>query len=284
MDWPRARLSGLALAAMPYLLGVGLCAWYALQAPAIFAAQRHAELYRTVTLPEMLRNMGNDVHQRYLFYYFSNLAGTNKLKVFCLIFAAAGVIGLLFLRSPALRQTRRVLLIFSAIVYVAVAVIDDMKFPLYFIYCMPVFAACGAVWVYELWVKRGRARWLACPLLALSIAASTGGFGYKIYKDDYRTQYLPAVAEIKSDLHPGDIVMAGSELGFALGFGPPLVDDRYLGYFSGIRPQVYVMNEYYLPMLTPNLERAWAWSRQILQKDYRLAYQNALYKVYVQKD
>ena len=39
--------------------------------------------------------------------------------------------------------------------------------------------------------------------------------------------------------------MGGSELGFALGFGPERIDDRYLGYDTGKRPDVYVENGYY---------------------------------------
>jgi len=283
LDWKRIRWSGLLLAMIPYLIGVGVCVWYILQAPQIFVAQRHAELYRTSSFTSTLWNLVNDAGERYVYYYFSGLAGINKLKVLSLFFAVAGIVGLIFVSRPALKETRRVLLVFSAIAYLALAVIDNMKLPVYFIYSMPVFTACGAVWMYEWWIRGGTRRLLATGLFVASAAATIGGFSYKIYKNDYRNEYLPAIAEVRKDLRPGYLLMAGSELGFGLGFRPPLTDDRYLGYFSGSRPQIYVMNDYYVGMPEPALERAWASSRQTLREHYHLAFQNALYKIYVQK-
>ena len=61
---------------------------------------------------------------------------------------------------------------------------------------------------------------LPCCLLAAFIATNVGGVGYRIYKNEYHNLYDPAVAAIRNSLPPGGLVMGGSELGFALGFGP----------------------------------------------------------------
>jgi hypothetical protein len=70
--------------------------------------------------------------------------------------------------------------------------------------------------------------------------------------------------------------MGGSELGFALGFGPELIDDRYLGYVSGKRPDVFVENPYY-----GRIGPAGKTADALLRNQYHLAFQNRDYKVYV---
>ncbi|HEX4749212.1 MAG TPA: hypothetical protein VH302_06680, partial [Bryobacteraceae bacterium] len=80
----------------------------------------------------------------------------------------------------------------------------------------------------------------------------------------------------RSHLPPNGKVMGGSELGFALGFQPYLIDDRFLGYLSGIRPDVFVENEYY-----GGGGPGWVASREILQTQYHLVLQNKAYNVYV---
>jgi len=114
------------------------------------------------------------------------------------------------------------------------------------------------------------------------MAANIGGIGYKIYQDDYHNLYNPAIVAIRHSLPPGGLVMGGSELGFALGFGPPLVDDRYLGYFSGKVPDVFVIDQYYGPLWT--LSSAWNASRNTLHSQYHLTFENRAYSIYVRND
>jgi hypothetical protein len=84
-------------------------------------------------------------------------------------------------------------------------------------------------------------------------------------------------------LPPGSQVYGGAELGFALGFGPRLVDDRYLGYWSGNpEPAIYAMNPNYVPM--PTHDPAWTASRKDLAEHYRLIFQNRDYRIYLRND
>jgi hypothetical protein len=70
-----------------------------------------------------------------------------------------------------------------------------------------------------------------------------------------------------------------------LGFGPPLVDDRYLGFFSGKTPEVFVINDHYGPMRSsPRLTSAWESSRVTLQDRYHLVFRNNVYSIYVRND
>ena len=73
--------------------------------------------------------------------------------------------------------------------------------------------------------------------------------------------------------------MGGSELGFALGFGPGLVDDRFLGYRSGKQPDVFVENEYY-----GRIGAAGAVASSVLRSQFRLTFADSAYKVYARNN
>ncbi len=73
--------------------------------------------------------------------------------------------------------------------------------------------------------------------------------------------------------------MGPSELGFTLGFGPPLIDDCYLGFRSRIRPQLYVMCS--AGDFSP---APWDWSRKELATNYHQLFANAAYTIYLRDE
>ncbi len=285
-DWRRIKASTLVVAALPYLIGIAGCLYYIHQAPDVFLAQSKAvSEYRVTGLGTILRNVLNDANKRYVYYYYRGYTGIARLKVASLVFPVAGVVGLLADRNLRSQLVAKRLLLLAFIAYVGVALADNQKFGNYMVYTVPAFAACGALWLYARWQEGTRSRILPCCLLAISMAANIGGVAYKIHQDDYHKLYNPAVAAIRSSVPPGGFVMGGSELGFALGFGPQLVDDRYLGFFSGRVPDVFVIDEYYGPVwLSPRLSRAWKSSRNTLLTQYHLTFENKAYSVYVRNE
>ena len=286
LDWRRITWGTIVLASLPYLIGVACCLHYIDQAPDVFLAQsKAASEYRVAGLGAILRNVLNDLYTRYIYYYYHGYTGVTKLKIASLIFPVGGVVGLLADRNLRSQPVAKRLLLLACIAYVGVAVVDNQKFGNYMVFSVPIFAACGVVWLYARWQEGERARILPCCLLAVSMAANIGGVGYKIYKNEYHDLYDPAVAAIRSSLPPGGLVMGGSELGFALGFGPQLVDDRYLSFFSGQTPEVFVINGYYGPVWrSPRLLRAWNSSRSTLHNQYHLTFENKAYGVYMRND
>lgn len=296
LDWRRIRWGALLAASLPYLIGLGCCLYYIHQAPDVFVAQsKAASQYRVTGMGAVLRGIFNDLNQRYFYflyfyYYYVGYTGVNKLKVGALVFPLAGVVGLLADHSLQSEALTRRLLFLAFIGYVGVALLDNQKFGTYLLFPISAFTACGAVWLYGRWHKGGRVRLLACCLFAVSVTATLGGILYKIVKDEFRTEYFPAIAAVRSFLPPGGVVMGPSELGFALGFGPPLVDDRYLGFFSGTKPDVFVSDKEHSG--TPGgrgpgparLGRAWVSSRITLREQYHLPFKNNVYSVYVRND
>ena len=285
LDWRRISGKTLAAACLPYVLGAALYSLYILQAPNIFLAQtKAASGYRIAGWQGVIQNIVNDGYVRYYYYYFSFLNGIDKLKFVVLVFAVAGTLGLLVNRRRTAEPLGRTLLILVGVGYFGVAAIDNQKLPVYFIYSIPAMSACGAVWAYDCWQRGGIVRACASALLAGSILSAVGGFGYKVYLDGYDHVYQPAIVTIKRFLPPRGLVMGGSELGFALGFGPQLVDDRYLGYFSGKRPDVFVENQYYGRSGGLVFGPARLYTETALQKEYHLEFVNAEYRIYVPND
>jgi hypothetical protein len=136
------------------------------------------------------------------------------------------------------------------------------------------------VWLYWSYQIRSASRWAAGALLGAYLAATIGATSFFIRRNEFATQYRPTVAMVRQMLRPGEIVMGPSELGFALGFGPPLIDDCYLGFRSGIRPQLYVM--YSSCTVAAFSAVPWDWSRKILAADYHRVFANAAYSTYLQ--
>ena len=282
LDWREIRLPRLWIACIPYLLGALLWAWYILQAPTIFCAQYHAATsYRVRTLFSVLKSIFMDAYNRYWVNFFVTQAGINRLRVIIPIFAIIGTIALAI--DPALRRQAlgRRLLLLAFISYIGIAAIDNQGFPFYMVYSLPVLTGCGAVWVYARWQQTGVRKLLPALSLSLSLGVVVGGFTLKEARDDYRTAFQPAVAAALAHRQPGGLIMGGSELGFPLGFDSgKLIDDRYLGYFSGLTPDVYVESQYYHSMPGPELTRAWNASRQRLRNGYHVVFQNQDYLIY----
>ena len=286
LDWRRIRWGGIVAASLPYLIGIACCLYYIDQAPDLFHAQSTAaSQYRVSGAGAIVRNIINDVTGRYLRYYFTAYSGVSKSKIAALLFPVWGLAGLLIDRNLRSQPIAKRLLLLLVITYIGVAVVDNQKFGNYLVFSLPVVTACAAVWLYARWQEGGVRRMLAGCLVAVSVAATLAGIGYKISRNEYRNLYDPAIAAARAALPPGGTLMGGSELGFAVGFGPPLVDDRYLGFFSGKAPEVFVINDHYGPMRSsPRLTSAWESSRATLHDQYHLVFKNNIYSVYVRND
>jgi len=286
LDWRRIRWGAVAAASVPYLIGLACCLYYIHLAPELFRAQsKAASEYRVSGIGPVLRNIFNDAGERYLHYYFTAYSGISKSKIAALLFPSVGLVGLLADRSLRSQLIAKRLLLLLVVAYVGVAVVDNQKFGNYLVFSLPIATACATLWLYARWQDGGGRRLAASCLLAVSVTATLAGIAYKISRNEYRRLYDPAMAAARAALPPGGTLMGGSELGFAFGFGPPLVDDRYLGFFSGKLPEVIVINDHYGPMRSSvRLTSAWEASRVTLRDRYHLVFANKMYSVYVRND
>ncbi len=78
--------------------------------------------------------------------------------------------------------------------------------------------------------------------------------------------------------------MGSSELGFELGFDSNLIDDFRLGYVSGRRPDIIVLdkNRYqeWIPLLKPVQPDAWRYATELVTRDFREVHRNSAYVTY----
>jgi hypothetical protein len=259
--------------------------WYIAQAPGIFAAQFKASTgYRVSGPAAVLVRESRDFAARYLQFY---VIDQGRLKPFALLFGLAGFLAVALDRRLRSLSVARLLLTYACLGFLGVAYLDNQEFWYYLIYAMPMFEACAAIWLYEAWRNRWLGRFVAAALLAGSIASTISAFVANVRQDTYKSGYEPAIAAIKRYLQPAGIVMAPSEFGFALGWGPPLIDDCYLGHASGIQPDIYVMHNCCDPGRYPETHQAWTWSRELLATRYQLVETEKTfwpYWIYVRKD
>lgn len=118
------------------------------------------------------------------------------------------------------------------------------------------------------------------------IALPAGGMVLRTLQNTYGNLYMPTVAFLKQNSGANDIVMGGADLAFGLGFDSNLVADGCFGYYTGKRPKFIVYDS--------AGETSWQDSKtfspefyeyfpRLLNEEYRLAFENAGYKVYERK-
>jgi hypothetical protein len=159
--------------------------------------------------------------------------------------------------------------------------LEGTKAAYYFIYLVYPFTAALVVFVRWCWQNWVRTR----PLLALSLAGifviQAGGVLYRIRRDPYHREYLPAVDFLRAHAKPGDLIMGSHELGFTIGFRDNFVDDHLLGLETGKRADFILVEEIYQGRFdTVQLKNParYAWLRQRLS-EYRVIYNQKNYQV-----
>ena len=148
-------------ASIPYLIGVSCSLYYIDQAPDIFSAQIHSLRGRISGPGTILHHILNDFPLRYLRYRYWGHSRYDLAKVAFLAFPIVGTLGLLTDRNLRSQPLGKRLLLLACVAYLGVAAIDTLKFAMYLIYSVPAFIACGALWIYGRWQKRGLGRLLA---------------------------------------------------------------------------------------------------------------------------
>lgn len=272
---------GLAVAGVPYIVGGALCLAYIMQAPHVFATQFHsAEGFRVGGFVATLKNALNDFQTRYLYWNWTDVSGILRAKILVLAFPAIGLLAVAIHRKLRKQRFGMLLLISSIVGYLGVALIDNMKFPLYFVYSLPPMTACGAVWVYSQCRERGRFRYIALACAGLFLLSSCVGIVFKIRRDEWQRTYTPMVNAVRTGLPGNGLLVGGSELGFSFGFGPSLVDDRYAGVISGKAPDVFVVNDMYGIPRNADSEKQYQAFEARLKNDYHEVLANNVYRVY----
>lgn len=236
-DRSRIRPAHFALAAIPYVVGALGWGAYIIQDPSAFVSQYGYQLgSRTLAAPWVL--LRDELVRRYLTMmglraHSPGSYGPHFLKAFIFIAYFISVAALLAI--PALRRkaSSRAVLGLITIDFLFFTFMEGTKAAYYLIYLVYPFTAALALFARWFWQSYPRLK----PVVALAIAGllviQAGGVAFRIRRDPYHREYLPAVAFLQSQAGPHDLIMGSHELGFTIGFKDNFVDDHLLGLNTG---------------------------------------------------
>jgi hypothetical protein len=290
LDRKRFSWSLLPMAGSPYVLGALGWAAYIARDRAAFMAQFGANAGgRGAGFGSPLEAIRLELAKRYLEFHFLPADATlnGKLKLL-ILFAYVAALGLA-IAMPALRRNPgyRLMLYLTGLRFFLMAWGVSWKLAYYLVHILPFygfFLACVSCW---LWQRSRAARWVAASVLCLFLALQLSWSLYRIcVLQPYRKQYQPAMQFLKAEIAPQDLICGSAELGFAFGFdNPQIVDDLWVGRWSGKRPTILVIDKWYYYQIMHNFSTTtplyYAYITGLLQNDFHEIYtQRDEYQVY----
>jgi hypothetical protein len=245
LDAKRVRIACVVIAAIPYFaiaVGWGL---YILQKPGDFAVQflgNAAGRGPTITTPVAALRL--EITNRYLASYgiasWSSLAG--RMNVIPLLFFLASVAVCLLIPSIRRHRPYRLLLLWTAIVVFFLAEFEGLKTPFYLIYVTPLFTALLVIATGWIWSERPKWRLALSGLLAVFCLLQISRTLIADSRHPRQATYDPAVQYLRAQFNPRTFIMGGAELIFGLGPDWNILDDVRLGYNTGRKPDVIVID------------------------------------------
>jgi len=284
------RLRSLLCFVLPYTVAFAGWGLYIAKAPNLFVAQFIGNIGgsggRLLVLTHPVQALRNEIVDRYLasFGASSVSTGASRIKLFILFAYVTSAIALFASRMLRSRTGYRLLAGLFVIHTAMLALTDGFKQSFYMIYVEPLWVAALAAFVVHCWrVMPNRRHILAvitASLLCVQVIVTAGRF----WKNPYMNRFMPAAEFVQNLRGTGRSVMASSEMAFRLGFTPTLIDDYRLGYRSGKRADIVVLDEArYQPwiglMATQDPPNYW-FIQHLLASEYRLVYDQAGYRVY----
>jgi hypothetical protein len=288
-DRQRIRIGTVASAAIPYLVGAAGWGLYAAQSPQDFAAQLLGNASgRGPIITTPIAALQLEISHRYLDSFglaaWSSRAG--RLNAIPLLVFLSGVAVCLLVREIRQHAGYRLLIVWTAIAVVFMTGFEGLKTPFYLIYLTPLYSLLVAVAAG--WIWRRRPRWrggLAAVLLAF-VALQAARTPVAASRHPRRTTYDPAVQYLRARCNRNTFIMGSASLIFELGPDWKLLDDFRLGYNSGKRAEVVVIDQHWadgIEMLQTQEPAIYAFVTQLLGTEYREVYNQEGYRILIRQ-
>ncbi len=235
----------IAMAAAPY--GVIAAGWglYILRKPDDFVTQflgNAAGRGPTITTP--FAALRAELGSRYLTNYgmasWSSLSG--RANVIPLLFFLAGLAACLLVPAIRRQSGTRLLLGWTAVAVFFLTEFEGLKTPLYLIYLTPLYTILLVVACAWVWSERPKWRFAIAGLLAVFCLLQAGRTVIADSRHPRRSTYDPAVSYVKTHFNRRTFIMGGGEFLFGLGPDWNLLDDVRLGYNTGKKPDVVLID------------------------------------------
>jgi len=290
-DRKRLRWPHLPLAAVPYFVGAVSWGAYILRNPSLFLFQFReniGERWRGLSHP--LENIKREITHRYLVAYGfgPQQSGARHLLIILLIVYVIGILVALSAREIRQHPGYQKLLVLLAIPCAILSLSADYNPVEYMVNVVPLFAAILAVSVHWIWTTRPRWTGALVAGLAAFVLLNVSALASRIAIDDYHKSYLPAVQFIQNNSNPTMLIMGNANLAFGLGFPDNFLDDYNLGYLSGKRADMIVVDDEWELLFQMQKDRGrpdfYNYIAKTLQNDYRPVYRHSVYKIYIRND
>ncbi len=278
VDRDKIRPFSFLLAAIPFLVAVGVWSLYVLQAPEIFASQMGAQAnipHRFAFDWNIFRQFKNEITARYISGYrlrasSPGVALTGSVVLVYLL----SLVGVAFIPRLRARPGARFLLILTMIEFTLLSCLQPNWY--YLVYVLPAYAAAVGMASVWLWHRSLIGQWAAVAVIAGVVVLDSGVSGFRILHSDYRNRYLPAVDYLKQHAGPNSLIVGSGELAFDLGFEGRVLDDCRLGFTSKKVPDFIVLEAHYrmfwFSYLAENEPATFRYMIDLLNNDYELVY------------
>lgn len=281
-------------AAIPYLIGGTAFGIWVLQDTEAFKNQFIDNALMGGRMSGMSSPLGNIIREFTEHYPHAYGLGRNSgghsgpiyLKSLILIGYVAGIIGSLLIKELRQSSNWRLLMVVTFFYFLIMAVIDGQKQTTYLIHIVPLYIILLAGVIGWIWRQNKLPRAVLVVAILGLIALPAGGMLLKIKQNTRRNFYDPMIAYLKTNMSRDDHVMGGADLAFGLSFEASIIADGRFGYYTGKRPRYIVYDS--------AVENSWQYSQKffpefyeyfprLLRDEYRVAYENAAYKIYERK-
>jgi 4-amino-4-deoxy-L-arabinose transferase-like glycosyltransferase len=293
LDFKNLSWKHIFVAAAPYLIGGLGYGSYVLQDFEAFRSQliENATMSGRMggtssPLTSFLREFTEKYPQAFgLGFNSSGHTGPIYLKSLNLLGYIIGLFSLIFIKP--LRQNRNylILLVWVAIQFVVMSLLDGQKQTYYLIHVIPLYCLCLAVFVNWAWENSALPKGLIILGCLGFFALNLGGMALRIKQNTYGNYYKPVIAFLLENSKNGEIIMGGSELGFGLKYSDILIGDPTLGMRSGKRAKYIVYDS--------AMELSWREAEKFnpeyyeylphLLLEYDIVYENPSYKIYTRR-
>lgn len=293
-DIKKLRWRHLAVAIVPYLIGLVGWSFYILKSPELFYSQftgNAATGNRLGALTSPLSGLKREITVRYftgfgLGPHSAGHSGPIRLKALILLMYVVAFLSTLLVGEIRKQRGYRPILILAVIFFVMLSIWDGQKETWYLIHVIPIYTALVAMWILWLWEKRFVPRWLIVVVMFGFVGLQLGGVLQRIRLDNYHQSYLPAVNFLKANANNGELIMGSSELGFGLHSFDQLVDDSRFGFNSGKKPDFIVLEEVYRSQMDADKTQRpeiYQYVTTMMNDEYQKIYDHELYEIYARR-
>ena len=288
-DAQRIRVGTVGIAAIPYLVGAAGWGLYAAQSPPDFVAQLLGNASgRGPTITTPIAALQLEISHRYLdsfgFAAWSSRAG--RLNAIPLVIFLSGLAVCLLVREIRQHPGYRLVIIWTAITLVFLTWFEGLKTPLYLTFITPQYSVLVAVAAGWMWRRHPRWRVVPAAVLLVFVALQAARTPVAASRNPRRTTYDPAVQYLRARFNRSTFIMGSASLIFALGPDWNILDDFRLGYNSGKRAEVVVIDPHWtdgIEMLQTQQPPIYAFITQLLGTEYREVYNQGGYRILIRQ-